>query len=272
TPDPYRRLRQHNGELSKGGAWRTRKKGYRPWRMVMFVHGFPSNVSALQFEHAWQHAYQTRHIPPEKRRHNGKRNTGSGTNVNEKLANCRLLLGSKSFCRLGLKTAIFDKEIYGVWLTNKFHIPVPDHVLMEIKVNDDTEEHFIEGGNYVQVKSFMTGIAKFEREYADSCIETIKGSSPIECSICKSTLDPNSDLIGFCFHDNCSAAYHLGCWSKRIVAGETGKEREEDLDPILPIRGPCTECKKINFWNIVVRNAMNVREMLQKDGTHIQVN
>ncbi|KAI9216204.1 hypothetical protein BC828DRAFT_394015 [Blastocladiella britannica] len=45
TPDPIRRLRQHNGEIV-GGAKKTSKK--RPWAMVLFVHGFPTRLAALQ--------------------------------------------------------------------------------------------------------------------------------------------------------------------------------------------------------------------------------
>ncbi|KAF9039541.1 hypothetical protein BDZ89DRAFT_384828 [Hymenopellis radicata] len=59
TPNPLRRIRQHNGEISQG-AFKTSRK--RPWVMHMLVHGFPSKQAALQFEWAWQHPHISRHL------------------------------------------------------------------------------------------------------------------------------------------------------------------------------------------------------------------
>ncbi|KAL4994151.1 structure-specific endonuclease subunit slx1 [Aspergillus recurvatus] len=64
TPDPARRLAQHNG-ICKGGARRTADENRRPWEMVMVVEGFTSNIAALQFEWAWQHPAATRHLTPD---------------------------------------------------------------------------------------------------------------------------------------------------------------------------------------------------------------
>ena len=50
--DPAQRVRRHNGEIS-GGAAATRSG--RPWAILLVISGFPSQVSALQFEHALQH-------------------------------------------------------------------------------------------------------------------------------------------------------------------------------------------------------------------------
>ncbi|OJJ33003.1 hypothetical protein ASPWEDRAFT_30119 [Aspergillus wentii DTO 134E9] len=61
TPNPARRLAQHNG-VTKGGAKFTSRDNMKPWEMVVIVEGFMSRTAALQFEWAWQHVRDSRHI------------------------------------------------------------------------------------------------------------------------------------------------------------------------------------------------------------------
>jgi predicted GIY-YIG superfamily endonuclease len=56
SPDPIKRLRKHNGELS-GGAKYTLSKG-PGWEHVCLISGFQTKIQALQFEWA------SKHIPP----------------------------------------------------------------------------------------------------------------------------------------------------------------------------------------------------------------
>lgn len=53
SPNPVRRLRQHNGEI-KGGAKYTTSKG-PGWTHVCLVEGFRTKKEALQFEWAVKH-------------------------------------------------------------------------------------------------------------------------------------------------------------------------------------------------------------------------
>ena len=56
SPDPVRRLRQHNGEIS-GGAKYTTSKG-PGWTHLCLVDGFRTKIEAMQFEWA------VKHVPP----------------------------------------------------------------------------------------------------------------------------------------------------------------------------------------------------------------
>ena len=56
SPDPIKRLRKHNAEIS-GGAKYTLSKG-SGWEHVCLISGFQTKIQALQFEWA------SKHVPP----------------------------------------------------------------------------------------------------------------------------------------------------------------------------------------------------------------
>jgi predicted GIY-YIG superfamily endonuclease len=69
SPDPTRRLRQHNCEI-KGGAKYTTSKSC-DWKHICLISGFRNKIEAMQFEWA------IKHIPP--------RNSGGVINRIKKL-------------------------------------------------------------------------------------------------------------------------------------------------------------------------------------------
>lgn len=50
SPDPVRRLRQHNGEI-RGGAKYTTSKSPN-WKHVCIIEGFPTKIESMQLEWA----------------------------------------------------------------------------------------------------------------------------------------------------------------------------------------------------------------------------
>ncbi|RLV90832.1 Structure-specific endonuclease subunit SLX1 [Spathaspora sp. JA1] len=115
TPDITRRLRQHNGDLKAGGAFRTKRAGCRPWKVCLIVYNFPSRISALQFEHSLQHPQFTRRISADERI-----SKSQGVSVHQRLANVKLLVGSAGFGRLGLRVRIFEQEVLDAWEADRY--------------------------------------------------------------------------------------------------------------------------------------------------------
>ncbi|OKL64414.1 Structure-specific endonuclease subunit slx1 [Talaromyces atroroseus] len=123
TPDPARRLAQHNG-VTKGGAKRTKAEAMRPWEMIAIVEGFTSRTAALQFEWSWQHMHRTRHIDAvetdeltRRKRITTPVDKGSGIchSPMKILGNLHQLLRSPCFRTWPLTVRFLSREAYTHW-------------------------------------------------------------------------------------------------------------------------------------------------------------
>lgn len=287
TPNPQRRLRQHNGDLKNGGAYRTKKTGFRPWEMICLVYNFPSKNVALQFEHALQHPYQTRHIK-EELRITQKRN--SGYTIHHKLGNIRLLLGSPLFRRMGLKVLLFDPEVYSVWCMNKFGVTVTDSVQVNFT---RFEEYFLKNSGDESSEFTLVRQQESERTYFETSKKVLLFDSQV-CFICDKTVDyhveselsvmnnldldqflrdGNMPLLAICYHENCHKLYHLSCLGLHFLAKDaeasdevnSDAKAEKSVNYLTPLRGKCLSCNNFVNWTKLTKMSTKLREYFMED-------
>lgn len=237
TPNPLRRLRQHNG-LVRGGAFRTRKN--RPWRMILFVNRFPSRVAALQFESAWQHAKDTRYLKPK--------GGNTGRTLKAKLGNVIELMVSNGFKRMGLKLTVFHPAVLPViGETYLKQIEVQDFVdHSDAPTNDDD-------GNYTQLKQFMKSEIDSQLDYRGKSLESYDEHSI--CRICSEEIGKEK-LVGVCI--TCHVHHHLNCWYVQSLHAING------INQLVPTISKCVKCSSVNNWNLIVRNSLSVHDKINK--------
>lgn len=211
TSDIKQRLRKHNLEC-KGGAKKTSKDA--PWKLLMVVKGFLSGTTARQFEFAWQHPKQTRHI-----RENNQCKTfrhGATRSMKQSVTILKSLLSEKNaltkLCRLRL--IFIDKEATDLWNKLDNIEPLPYVKLDGRYVLDEDEfllhEHSRRSESYI-LKNMM-----------------IRLSHPPVCTICKDLVEVG-EAGTVCENENStnpddrstSSVAHLKCLRLKILKNTT---------------------------------------------------
>lgn len=268
TPNPRRRLAQHNGRV-KGGAVRTSRISLRPWEMTCIVAGFPSNIAALQFEWAWQNTHLTRHIPNNERisfattRTKTSPKTGRTrrrpgrpkTSLTDKLSNLHLLLRVPYFSKWPLELRFFSDDVYTFWQT--WCQRVDAQISPQIKVWCDEAEH--DHDPFGQSESEPThkrwkldmigkgGVNGIDPTYASLRPVLEKGQllldddEELACCLCKQHLNPKLDLVTICPQPNCQSLHHMICLSSHFL-------KPDRSSSIVPVRGHCPGCQVDLSW------------------------
>ncbi|KAG0646428.1 Structure-specific endonuclease subunit slx1 [Hyphodiscus hymeniophilus] len=270
TPNPVRRLDQHNG-ITKGGAARTNRDTLRPWEMTCIVTGFPSHIAALQFEWAWQNPHITLHIPPESRIQHATQKKRSGHlkrpqhTVSSLLSNLHLLLRVPSFSRWPLDVRFFNEDVHKAWLkwTKAVSEPIADSVPI-ITDFPSAEPRGPERGGSPKSKRSKTehGISMLDVDYTKDKDYVKKGKEVVDferegaCTICQRELEHDAGIYTICPSPGCEAVTHMTCLSTSFL--------KNDPDSLIPINGTCPTCRTELRWIDVVKE-LSLRMRGQKE-------
>ncbi|EIM87447.1 uncharacterized protein STEHIDRAFT_139121 [Stereum hirsutum FP-91666 SS1] len=260
TPNPPRRIRQHNGEITQG-AWKTKNK--RPWVMQMVVYGFPSKLAALQFEWAWQHPHVSRNLRDDAGSALFKRGTGMKRNI----LVARTMLSYHPYNVWPLHVKIFTEEAEKIWedvskaADVKFPLPRGFTYCIEYEgVDGKSGKTNTERIGPVDVSDdqFTTAhLTKWQTLLHNA-------GSGLECSVCHERLDisaKESLTTSLCPTNGCQAVSHLRCLSRFFL------EREKQGTTIIPRGGSCPNCRSYVLWGDVVKGCFRryAGKALQED-------
>ncbi|KAJ5685136.1 hypothetical protein N7536_007755 [Penicillium majusculum] len=284
TPNPIRRLPQHNG-VAKGGAKRTARDKLRPWEMTLVVEGFTSRVGALQFEWAWQHPERSRHLDSEDDL-DPKPRTKASANANGKtgkpkpkprartrrslmahLEDLHSLLRSTYFSSWPLRVRFFCADVYRVWRAwnDRVDSRLPDNVKVIIDGDNlpmppDSKQ----GDELAPVGSINNLSVDYTRleDHLEKSMFMLEDPDDLQCTVCKESISPDEQQIVVCPHPNCRGTSHLLCLSTTFL------DATNKPDLLVPTQGTCPSCENTVQWVAMMRE-LSFRNRAEKEARAI---
>lgn len=260
TPNPPRRLKQHNGE-TKGGAMRTSRDKLRPWEMVALVSGFPSSIAALKFEWALANPHLSLHIPDESRLVVSKQTKRNGRprrppmSMRSVMSSIHLLTGVASFARWPLKLHFFAHEAHKAWMAWQKTAQDAERPGLRVLTDfvDDTTGILGAHDEHAGIHALPLDYAPF-KDYVQRAQEVVLFEKQGSCVHCKELLVPGEGLHAMCPSGDCVAMGHLDCWSKHAL------RTEGESDAVLPRTCSCPSCDGAVHWgNMMQELTLRIR-------------
>jgi structure-specific endonuclease subunit SLX1 len=235
TVNPTRRLKQHNGEIPRGGAARTSVN--RPWTMLAVVHGFVTTGQALQFEWAWQ-------------------NPGKAKSL-------RVHAGAADSLPLAMKRSRHPTAADQLAaLASLLSVPPWSHSPLTVTVPGERTAWSAAIGNtrfpaWVRVDFRPVAAIGDVNDYDFGSCEAAPGLPLVgPCGVCSRRTDV-SRRGTFCVE--CGQVFHVHC----LASPGTGQRGAPlPAGALLPARAECCRCKRQIPWSEVVRFARVVRRGL----------
>ncbi|KAI7873055.1 hypothetical protein BDF14DRAFT_1751452 [Spinellus fusiger] len=239
TPNPLRRLRQHNGDISQG-AKKTRS--YRPWELVMLVHGFPNPPCALAFENAWQHPLVSRHLK------RAQQYTAPNSSIGMRSPQHAYLLLSK----MRAVHDVLSTKPFSRWpLHLHFATPVWQYLFMAegaAVVGKPLPHHML--STVGDIDSFYS--AMVPKQPSPTCPLSLVSQTPV-CYQCKRDICRQA-INTFVTCSVCAIAFHLTCLAHVFLGSSIA---------LVPVDGQCPKCDSHLRWGDLIQ-AMTLRLEWQK--------
>ncbi|TPX30494.1 hypothetical protein SmJEL517_g05956 [Synchytrium microbalum] len=227
TPNPLRRIRQHNGETA-GGAKKTEKK--RPWEMALVVHGFPTKFAALQFEWAWQNPHYSRHFERGEYTRGGKNRL-----LPAKLIVMADMIGRKPWNRWPLTLHFNNWQVHATY--NQLGIVPPPHVIITLGSMESLEPLLVDNDENIAKSMTQLTVSK-------------------KCKLCEEEINTTAQAYGTwlsCSHEGCNMIAHVLCLARRFLEAEERSSAPSDFKRLLPVSGTCPVCTGAMRWGDIVQ-------------------
>lgn len=212
--------------------------------MVLIIHGFPNEISALRFEWAWQHpdkSRRLRHLPGKKKKE---------TPFQYRFRIVSEMLRTGPWKRLALTIRWLKQEYIQDFSPDckpPVHMPIAYGLVKVKKVGAETGRSK-KGNNSVASDDDLGNLSQTSNKHP-------------RCSVCNKRIQADDHTLN-CVHPKCPMISHILCLSNKFLSekGSTGKE-------IVPVDGTCPKCKGTVLWGDLIRLKTGCYQNLEECGS-----